>query len=598
MTPLPSPSRTFGWLALVLLLAGTAAYWNSFGGIFLLDDEYTITDNVDIDNWKKAFQGPKGAPSSGRPLTSFSFTANFKLGKFLDLPGGGRNSAVYHATNLLIHLGTGLTLFAFLANTLRRIPAFATRALVLAFISALLWTLHPMNTSAVTYMSQRAESVMALFFLLCFWACERAARSERHDDWYAAATAFAILAAMGKENAVALSFLVPLYDRAFLHSTWREAWEKRRVLYGLLLIPWALVLWIQFTDPRGGTVLLQYQVINPLTYLYTQSEGILMYLRKVFWPYPIILDYGWPIILTFSACWAAFLTLTGLVLGTVVACARWPRVGFAGAWLFIILGPSSSVIPIITEILAEHRMYLPMMSVLALLVCALDLLFTRLRLPAHTLGVLAAAAAVALAGRTHFQNTLYANAVDMWEYNAKHTPDNRRVWYNVCVKSRVDRKDFKRAEEAGLRALQISPDYPDAHMQMAIIYKETNRLAEAERSASTAVQLESDKGYHYSLLADILIQAEKWDAARAVLAEGLKRDEQSQECMMTTIKLQLMRDGLDVAIRQASVWMRLPVTSPKILEKLLFLSESKEQPLPEPAAELRRRLGREPPTPK
>jgi hypothetical protein len=587
----------FRRLAALLVLAGTLAYWNSFDGIFLLDDEYTITDNATIDDWSKAFQGPKGAPSSGRPLTSFSFVLNFKLAKALGLPDGGRNAGMYHATNLLIHLGTGLTLFAFAANTLRRCPALAARAQLLAFSLALLWTLHPMNTSAVTYMSQRAESVMALCFLLCFWACERAERAtSRRDDWYALITTLAVLAAMGKENAVALTFLVPLYDRAFLYSTWREAWTRRRTLYALLLIPWAFVLWIQFTDPRGGTVLLQYQVINPLTYLYTQSEGILMYLRKTFWPYPIILDYGWPIVLRFQDCWPQFLTLTGLVLATVWACVRRPRVGFAGAWFFIILGPSSSVIPIITEILAEHRMYLPMMSVLALLVVGVDALLRRLRAPALAFPALVLLAGAALGGRTWFQNALYADAVDMWEYNARHTPDNRRVFYNICVKSRVNRSDYVRAESAGRRALEISPDYPDAHMQMAIIHKETGRLAEAEVFATTAAQLEPDKGYHYALLAEILMEAGKWEAARAALTEGLRRDEQSQECMIATLKLQLRRDGLEIARRQAAIWMRRPAEDPFLLRRLLELAD--DLPLPEVATELRRHLGPSAPPPK
>jgi tetratricopeptide (TPR) repeat protein len=500
-TPQALSDRRLFWLgALALVVAGVLAYSNSFQGIFLLDDEYTITDHSFIDDWSRAFEGPKGAPSSGRPLTSLSFVLNWKLSWWLGLEHGGRNPVVYHATNLIIHLGAGLTMMAFAANTLRRVPVFAPHALRLAWCMALLWTLHPINTSAVTYMSQRAESVMALFFLLAFWAAERGSRSERWDDWNALATLFACLAAFGKENAVALSLLVPLYDRAFLYNTWREARQKRWILWSLLCIPWALVLWIQFSDPRGGTVLLTYQVINPLTYLYTQANGIMMYLGKVLIPHGIILDYGWPVVVTFAQCAPAFLALAAMVGATIYACVRFPRVGFLGAWFFIILGPTSSVVPIITEILAEHRMYLPMMPVVTLLVAGTAWGLAKLNIPERVIGPAGLAACLGAAGflgwRTHWQNQLYHDSVNMWEYNAKITPDNRRVWYNICVKSRVNRKDLKRAEEAGLQALRISPDYPDAHMQMAIVMKETKRLPEAEQYAMNAVRFEPDKGHH------------------------------------------------------------------------------------------------------
>jgi hypothetical protein len=373
------------------------------------------------------------------------------------------------------------------------------------------------------------------------------------------------------------------------------------MLWSLLCIPWALVLWIQFSDPRGGTVLLTYQVINPLTYLYTQANGIMMYLSKVLIPRGIILDYGWPVVLTFAQCAPAFLALVAMVGATIFACVRFPRVGFLGAWFFIILGPTSSVVPIITEILAEHRMYLPMMPVITLLVAGTAWALARLRVPERVIGPAGLAACLGVAGflgwRTHWQNQLYHDSVDMWEYNAKITPENRRVWYNICVKSRVNRKDLKRAEEAGQQALRISPDYPDAHMQMAIVMKETNRLREAEQYAMNAVRFEPDKGHHYALLGEILTMQGRHADARAVLTEGLKRDEQSQDCMMTTLRSQLLSDGVDVAARQASIWMRLPVSDSKILGKLLALAEEYPDTAAQ-AAEIRRRLGPSAPPPR
>jgi len=94
----------------------------------------------------------------------------------------------YHALNLMIHVLAGLTLFGIVRRTLglvgRVIPnpplsvsdpsdrrvkdnaPYLANATLLAFFAALLWTLHPLQTESVTYIIQRAESLMGLFYLL------------------------------------------------------------------------------------------------------------------------------------------------------------------------------------------------------------------------------------------------------------------------------------------------------------------------------------------------------------------------------------------------------------------------------------------------
>jgi len=188
MTRLHSKSLTF-WLAALIILVGIAAYHNSFSGDFLLDDSKRIVHNKAIRTvwppWEAMFQ-PKEGRISGRPILNFSFAVNFALGRL--------NVWSYHAVNLFIHLLAALTLFEIVRRTLtlnERLRArYADRAAWLALAVSLIWMVHPLQTQSVTYIIQRAESMMGLFYLLTIYFSIRSFESERSAKWSALAVLF------------------------------------------------------------------------------------------------------------------------------------------------------------------------------------------------------------------------------------------------------------------------------------------------------------------------------------------------------------------------------------------------------------------------
>ena len=106
-----------------------------------------------------------------RPVVQFTLALNHSL-------GGGVWG--YHAFNLAIHLLAALTLFGIVRRTLTLpalAPRFARASTALAFCIALLWALHPLQTESVTYVIQRMESLMGLFYLLTLYCFIRAASS-------------------------------------------------------------------------------------------------------------------------------------------------------------------------------------------------------------------------------------------------------------------------------------------------------------------------------------------------------------------------------------------------------------------------------------
>jgi len=153
--PKGSRGTASAYLIFVILVAGTAAYLPSFFGAFQYDDLPSILANPTIRHlWP--LSGPLSPPSgaltvSGRPVLNFSFALNYWL--------SGYRPWSYHLVNLAVHLAAALTLFGLLRRTWQNSDWAAATA-------ATLWAVHPLTTESVTYIVQRAESLMGLFYLL------------------------------------------------------------------------------------------------------------------------------------------------------------------------------------------------------------------------------------------------------------------------------------------------------------------------------------------------------------------------------------------------------------------------------------------------
>ena len=181
--------------------------------------------------------------------------------------------------------------------------------------------------------------------------------------------------------------MVVAFDRAFLFSSFREAWRARRALYSGLAATWVVLALLLATRPRPHSAGFSAGV-SPWTYLLNQAPAILRYLQQSVWPNDLVLLYGWPRLLTLVDVWPQALAICVLLGLTAIALWRQPQIGFIGAWFWITLAPTSSIVPIATEVAAERRMYLPLAAVVLLVVVGLVLLWDKLkrRLPAAASG--------------------------------------------------------------------------------------------------------------------------------------------------------------------------------------------------------------------
>ena len=428
---------------------------------------------------------PPDVTVSGRPIASLSFALNYALapGEAREvfaasgssaLPDAsrqlGRNLWGYHAVNLAIHLATALVLFSVVRLTLGAIAGGIDSgwAIGAAFVTALLWVVHPLTTSAVTYIVQRVESLMALFYLLTLYCAIRAfeeaqgPRPKAHvRRWVVGAILSCALGMGTKETMVSAPIAVALWHWIFLsrlsgqrakaqgpslpkgsspkaqapsRAPWALGLKPWAWLYLGLAATWIILIALVSSAPRTLSVGWTIAGWTPFKYLMTQAGVVAHYVRLVFVPSPLILDYGWPPAGSFADVALPALFLTAALAATVFGVWKRHPAGFAGAVFFLVLAPSSSLLPVASEVAAEHRMYLPLAAMLSLIVTAGWWAVARW-LPgtsrrtavAAIAGALVLASVVTLGARTRDRNRDYASQEQLWRHDITHQPTHARA---------------------------------------------------------------------------------------------------------------------------------------------------------------------------
>jgi protein O-mannosyl-transferase len=517
---------TLNWgFPVILITAGFIVWANSLGGAFLLDDRGHILPTLLGHESGHAEWVTGGFFSAVRPLTQLSFRLNFTL--------GGVNPIGYHVVNLIIHLLASFLLFALVSSTLksrRSQDHDRENADQLAFWIALLWMVHPLQTQSVTYLIQRAESLMGLFYLLTVYSVSRSTQSR---GWQFAAVAACALGMLSKEVMVTAPIAALLYDRIFLASSFKEIAAKRKFLYAGLVLTW-LILIVPILKADAARIAKSAGFglagITPVQYALTQPGVILHYLLRSIWPHPLVIDYAWPAAASFGDVALPLLIVVLLLIGTGAALWKWPRIGFLGVWFFLILAPTSSFIPIKDPIF-EHRMYLPLAAVIALVVLGVFQLLQMMRqrgiVKGHRSRVLfvwwAVAASAALSVLTITRNHAYGTEIRLWQDTVDHQAENPRAHHNLGVALQA----AKRHDQARLaygRAIAIDPARAMTHYNLGTVLESEDRFEEALLSYTEALRLQPESVKTHINLGAVLAKLGRHDEARRHYAQALERD--------------------------------------------------------------------------
>jgi tetratricopeptide (TPR) repeat protein len=494
-------------LGILLCVVALACYSSSFAAPFIFDDVHWIVQQPvhhALESLQPALQ------YSRRPLWNFSLAANYAL--------GGLDPRGYHLLNVAVHLAAGVVLFELVRRTLlldrvavsfqlaiRQAGSLSPRgdANWLALAVALIWVVHPLQTESVTYIVQRCESMMGLFYLLCLYCVLRGSQSPRGWPWYAAAALAFALGIGSKEVMITAPLVVLAYDRIFLAGSWRDVLRRRWGLYLAMLPP---LLWLTgrivpaigpSVDSSAGFGV---QNVTAWQYLCSQPGVILHYLRLAFWPDRLCLDYQWPVARTPWEIIVPGAVIASLLLASLAALRYWPKIGFLGLTFFVILAPTSSIMPI-RDLAVEHRMYLPLAPLTALFVLGfyraagwalLPVESSRARKPNLQKTISAAAlvlVVIALGWRTYQRNADYVDPIRLWQKALEVAPHNFRVHHNLAFDLHI-RGRYEEATQHYRIVLQNAPDHARAHYNLATLLAAQGEAAEAIELLREARRLE------------------------------------------------------------------------------------------------------------
>lgn len=472
-----SPPGVPIWAYVVALILIALAWANSLRGVFLLDDLVHIVGNPKI---RQLWPIWECLGDSARPLVDISLALNFAFGR-LDPIG-------YHVVNLLIHLSTGLALFGLTRRTLRT-PRLADKmggaADSIAFAVALLWLVHPLTTQAVTYVIQRGESMMAMFYVLTLYCVVRGGQTARRRLWYSIAVLACAAGFLCKGIMVTAPIVVLLYDRMFLADSWKEPFKRRWPLYCGLAASWGMLfalglvqLLVRAETHGAGTVGFSVSTVTPKEYLQSQAAVLLLYLRLSLWPDKLVFDYLWSAAASVRDVLIPGAIIVGLLLAGVVLHVRKKPLGFLILAFFLILAPTSSFIPI-ADLCVEHRMYLPLASVIAVVVMLVHgVASRRSQVSSNAMIIVALLIAAVLAVRTFVRNRDYASEEAMWRSVVSARPENYRAHDHLGT-TLMDQGDFVGAMAHFREALRINPDMTVIENNLANACAQSGNLDEA-----------------------------------------------------------------------------------------------------------------------
>lgn len=493
-----------------LILVVIAVYGNGLRVPFLLDDEITIGRNESIRSFWASLWPSDEVHTRGRPVLGLSFALNHRL--------GGMNVVGYHVANIAIHVLATLTLFGVVRRTLelpRFKPRFGGPALSLAFAGALLWSVHPVQTVCVTYISQRAESLMGLFYLGTFYCFVRAVGSPA-PAWRVAALTCCALGMLVKEVMVTAPLLALLFDGLLVTGSFARTWRERRGFHLGLAATWGVLAAIMAASQLKARGVGFGLVYDWFQYLQIECYALVHYVRIILWPSPLVFDYGAeqpiPTAGTLILC-ASLLVLAAIGIG--LSWRKRPLAAFLGCWFFLILLPTSSIVPVAGQPIAENRLYLPSAAI------ALGLAFTGHFLLGARARVLVFPLLAALSLGAIVRNHDYRSDLAIWRDTQLKRPQSFRANF-YYANALLHAGQLEAGGTTMRRAIALRPDDVAAQLNLGSTLILQQRPAESLPYFAKALQLAPNDANVHSTAAAALFQMGRADEALAHYQEAIR----------------------------------------------------------------------------
>ncbi len=498
----------FHWSVLIVL--GLTIYYQTFGFGFVFDDLVFIVNNSWIKSFDQVHYIWKTIPQT-RTVGFYSFAFNYFIGQLH--PQG------YHIFNFLIHLlAVGLiwATAGALFQMSGQLPSTDWLRQEIPFIIAVLFLVHPCQTQAVTYISQRFESMATVFYIgsIYSYLCGRISSSKAHKIFlFTISIGLAILGIFTKEVAVTIPLMVLAVELTFFNgdhqgiiepgkkslkkSDFRKICIVLTVVGGIFFMLFIKLvrtdLNVFFDSHPFPSQSHDGDMITAKSYLLTQMRVFLTFMRLLVLPIQQNLDYDYPLS---RGILHPPLTLIGMCLiGTIVFLffklrKKFPIVAFGLAWILITF--SINLAPRV-NVIFEHKLYLISFGFFLILV---SVLFIIIRQRTLLVGLLIIMIAV-LSLSSFLRNQVWKNQLTLWDDTVQKSSHKARPYFNRG-NAYSDQGDFIQAVSDYNKAIEINPDYPEAYYNRGSIYYTQGNFTQALSDYNRAIEINPDYAEAYN----------------------------------------------------------------------------------------------------
>jgi tetratricopeptide (TPR) repeat protein len=522
--------------SLVIFLAVWVVYMNSIGNEFLWDDGAGIVFNKHVKDWNYFFNFFFQSMYAGngiivdywRPAVLTVFAVEWHT--FLMWPGG------YHIVNITLHAINALLVFYLFRALFGRF--------FIAFLTALVFGIHPLNTEAITYISGIADPLCALFVLLGTVAYVQAGKETGHRRkrlyLFAVLLSF-ILALLSRESAImmpGLLFLVDVFNKRSEMKTWRDINIPFKTITPFLLFDGIYIILrltiLNFTKGLSGSLSFQLPLYERI---FTFFHAFLQYLQLIFAPVHLHMER---FLSPEHTLMSAPVLLGGIFLALVIflifkTFKTIPEVSFGLAWFLIALSPSMNIFMPAATAIAEHWLYISLSGFFFALFVLIEKITSKCKYR-WILLIFLTAWILWISNITIIRNRDWTNATVLFTSTLKESPDSARANANLGLEY-GKKREYDKAILYITKATEIEPDNPLLFFFRAVIYEKMGKTAESMRDHKRSMTIDVINTHSTDFLLNYYTRRNDYPKIREILEQVLEKTSSPIKSEETLLKL-------------------------------------------------------------
>lgn len=470
---------------LVYLPSTRSGFVNFDDGLYVYDD--AVIRAVNLKFFKTIFT--QALVYNWHPLTMFSYALDYYI--------WGLNPAGYHLINIVFH-AVNASLVFFLSLRLIEIKSRgALTAFIAAFVTAVLFALHPLHVESVSWVSERKDVLCGFFYLMGLITYLKYINSERSKGrLYVTTVVYFILAILSKPMAVSFPIVLLIIDLYPL-----ERLSARSVLEKMpFFILSGIASLITFLAQKHEKALLSLEASPLYTRVLTALRSYVFYLYKTVLPLNLAPYYPYTYKINFFSLEyvGSLLALALITVFCIITIRRYKI--FSAAWLYflLVLLPVIGIVQVGAQAAADRYMYLPSLSIFLMIGILAGGLYERSSGIKRTILICSGVLVIGmLTFLTIRQQAIWKDSISLWNHEIELYPNGSAIPYFNRANVYYYRHEYGPAIRDYGVAIALDPGKVDAYFNQAQSYKYTGDCRHAVEDYGIIIRLDPAFEYPY-----------------------------------------------------------------------------------------------------